>query len=112
MTAAWRSPPGETRTCPHCEAKILSSAPICPACHRHLYFDAVRTDRPVAPTFCPLHVEGTPGKWRMIGEPPGSQVFPAVFFCLHSQSILVLVGSERVGLDPGGQSRGQSGTGY
>lgn len=59
MTATWRSPPGETRTCPHCEAKILSSAPICPACHRHLHFDAVRTDRPVAPTSCPLHVEGT-----------------------------------------------------
>ena len=59
MTATRSSSPGETRTCPHCAAKILKSAPICPGCHRHLHFDAVRTDRPATPTFCPLHIEGT-----------------------------------------------------
>ncbi len=68
MTAARSPAPGETRPCPHCAAQILTSAPACPACHRHLDFDAVRSDRPITPTFCPLHVEGTihhPGS----GEP-------------------------------------------
>lgn len=59
MTAAWPSLPGHTRLCPHCKAKILQSAPVCPSCHRHLHFDAVRLDRPDSPTFCPLHVEST-----------------------------------------------------
>ena len=59
MTAAWPSLPGQTRMCPHCEAKILKTATACPACQRHLHFDAVRTHRPESPTFCPLNVEGT-----------------------------------------------------
>ncbi len=44
-------------------------------------------------------------------EPPESQVFSAVFFCRPIYSILGLVGSEGVKLDPGGQSPGQSGEG-
>ncbi len=59
MTPAWSSLPGQTRICPHCEAKILKTATVCPGCHRHLHFDAVRTHRPAEPTFCPLNVEGT-----------------------------------------------------
>ena len=51
--------PGETRICPHCKATILKSATACPACHRHLHFDAVRTAQPPSPTFCPLYVQGT-----------------------------------------------------
>ena len=47
------------RVCPHCSTTILKSATVCPACHRHLHFDALRTDQPTAPAFCPLHVEGT-----------------------------------------------------
>lgn len=54
-----RSFTGETRTCPHCQGTILESATACPLCHRHLRFEAVRTDHPDPPTFCPLHIEGT-----------------------------------------------------
>ena len=51
---------GEAWKCPHCGERILRSAPTCPACRRHLRFDAVATARPVVrPPVCPLDVEGT-----------------------------------------------------
>jgi hypothetical protein len=51
---------GEAWNCPHCGERILRSAPTCPACRRHLRFDAVTSARPVVrPTLCPLNVEGT-----------------------------------------------------
>lgn len=51
---------GEAWNCPHCKERILRSALTCPACRRHLRFDAVATGHPVArPTSCPLNVEGT-----------------------------------------------------
>ena len=51
---------GEAWKCPHCGERILRSALTCPACRRHLRFDAVATGRPAArPTLCPLNVEGT-----------------------------------------------------
>ena len=51
---------GEAWKCPHCGERILRSALTCPACRRHLRFDAVTTSRPATrPTLCPLSVEGT-----------------------------------------------------
>lgn len=51
---------GEAWNCPHCGERILRSALTCPACRRHLRFDAVTTARPVVrPMVCPLNVEGT-----------------------------------------------------
>jgi hypothetical protein len=51
---------GEAWKCPHCGERILRSAVTCPACRRHLRFDAVTTGRPAGrPTVCPLDVEGT-----------------------------------------------------
>ena len=51
---------GEAWKCRHCGERILRSALTCPACRRHLRFDAVTTARPGArPTLCPLNVEGT-----------------------------------------------------
>jgi hypothetical protein len=51
---------GEAWNCPHCGERILRSALTCPACRRHLRFDAVTTARAVArPALCPLNVEGT-----------------------------------------------------
>ena len=51
---------GEAWKCPHCGERILRSALTCPACRRHLRFDAVTTGRPAPrPTLCPLNVEGT-----------------------------------------------------
>jgi len=50
---------GEAWKCPHCGERILRSALTCPACRRHLRFDAVTAPRPTArPTVCPLNVEG------------------------------------------------------
>ena len=48
---------GAARTCPHCRQTILASAAICPACHKHLRFEAnwtaetlqVRADPPSPP---------------------------------------------------------------
>src|ERR1043166_835496 len=37
---------GEAWKCPHCGERILRSALTCPACRRHLRFDAVTTARP------------------------------------------------------------------
>ncbi len=50
---------GETRNCPHCGERILRSAVTCPACQRHLRFDAVTVARPAPATICPLSVDGT-----------------------------------------------------
>jgi hypothetical protein len=51
---------GESWKCPHCGERILRSAVTCPACRRHLRFDAVTSSRPVVrSTLCPLNVEGT-----------------------------------------------------
>lgn len=51
---------GEAWKCPHCGERILRSALTCPACRRHLRFDAVTMGRPATrPTLCPLSVEGT-----------------------------------------------------
>jgi hypothetical protein len=59
--------PGEEWTCPHCRERILRSAVTCPACQRHLRFDAVGA-RPTRAPVCPLSVDG---KVRHPGnEPP------------------------------------------
>jgi len=50
---------GEAWNCPHCGERILRSVPTCPACQRHLRFDAVTAARPAPATICPLSVEGT-----------------------------------------------------
>jgi hypothetical protein len=50
---------GETWNCPHCKERILRSAVTCPACQRHLRFDAVTLARSVQSTVCPLSVDGT-----------------------------------------------------
>lgn len=50
---------GEAWNCPHCTERILRSAVICPACHRHLRLDAVSTVRSAQATACPLSVDGT-----------------------------------------------------
>jgi len=52
-----KTPPGATRTCPHCRAVILQSAAVCPSCRKHLRF--VPGESVAAPTFVPLRVEGT-----------------------------------------------------
>ncbi len=48
---------GATRECPHCKAKILESAVICPACKHYLRYDSAA--HPAKPALVPLHVEGT-----------------------------------------------------
>jgi hypothetical protein len=56
---------GEAWSCPHCGEHILRSAATCPACLRHLRFDAVNLERPARASACPLTVDGTirhPGK--------------------------------------------------
>jgi len=52
---------GATRTCPHCKATILESAPVCPACRGHLRFDsaAAAAHQATVAKFSPLNVEGT-----------------------------------------------------
>jgi hypothetical protein len=49
---------GEAWNCPHCGERILRSATTCPACQRHLRFDAVASARPAPATVCPLSVDG------------------------------------------------------
>lgn len=51
--------PGDAWNCPHCGERILRSAITCPACQRHLRFDAVAAARPAPTAVCPLVVEGT-----------------------------------------------------
>lgn len=48
---------GATRECPHCKAKILESAVICPACKHYLRYDS--DANPAKPAQIPLQVEGT-----------------------------------------------------
>lgn len=48
--AAWK--------CPHCGETILRSAATCPACRRHLRFEAVTGARPNRAPMCPLSVDG------------------------------------------------------
>lgn len=50
---------GEAWNCPHCGERILRSALACPACQRHLRFDAVSVARPPRATVSPLVVDGT-----------------------------------------------------
>jgi len=50
---------GEAWNCPHCGERILRSAPTCPACLRHLRFDAVAVARPAREAVCALTVDGT-----------------------------------------------------
>ena len=50
---------GEAWNCPHCGERILRTAVACPACQRHLRFDAVAVSRPPRASVCPLSVDGT-----------------------------------------------------
>jgi len=50
---------GEAWNCPHCGERILRSAVACPACQRHLRFDAVSVARPAPTTVSALSVDGT-----------------------------------------------------
>lgn len=56
MSIARKTPAGTTRTCPHCRAVVLASAPVCPSCRKHLRFVP---GAEAQPTFSPLRVEGT-----------------------------------------------------
>ena len=57
MTTTRGAAPGATRICPHCRAKVLESATVCPGCKHHLRFDpgAAKSQ----PSSSPLRVEGT-----------------------------------------------------
>ena len=59
MSAVRRTPPGATRTCPHCRAVILQSTSVCPSCRKHLRFAQRASGDDVVPTFSPLRVEGS-----------------------------------------------------
>lgn len=48
---------GATRNCPHCRARILESATVCPGCRHHLRFDPGAAARGIANS-TPLLVEG------------------------------------------------------
>ena len=37
-----RGPIGASRNCPHCRQTILESAAVCPACRKHLRFEATK----------------------------------------------------------------------
>lgn len=58
MSVSKQGSPGTTRDCPHCKARILESAAVCPACKHHLRFDPKAAHRAL-PSFSPLRVEGT-----------------------------------------------------
>ena len=58
MSNAAHETPGKARTCPHCQATILESASICPACRHYLRFDPHAAQRALS-SFSPLRVEGT-----------------------------------------------------
>lgn len=49
---------GAAWDCPHCGEHILRSAATCPACRRHLRFEAVTGARPTRASVCPLSVDG------------------------------------------------------
>lgn len=71
---------GATRICPHCKAKVLERAAICPACRHYLRFDARGAERE-APTLTPLNVEGA------IRPPAGGEPW--------EYSVMVTVRNER-----------------
>jgi hypothetical protein len=50
---------GAAWDCPHCGEHILRSAAVCPACRRHLRFEAVTSARPARASVCPLSVDGS-----------------------------------------------------
>lgn len=50
---------GEAWNCPHCGERILRSSVTCPACHRHLRFEALTTTQSAGKTVCPFLVDGT-----------------------------------------------------
>ncbi|HZH83212.1 MAG TPA: hypothetical protein VFD87_08715 [Phototrophicaceae bacterium] len=55
-----RISPGDARICPHCKAQILQSASSCPICRHVLKFNSAEVEsQRLAPTTCPLFVEGT-----------------------------------------------------
>lgn len=56
MSRARRAVPGTARTCPHCQATILDSASVCPACRHHLRFDA---EPGGMQSSMPLRIDGT-----------------------------------------------------
>jgi len=56
MSAVRPETPGKTRTCPHCKAVILESAPVCPGCRHHLRFGSDAGPKVAARTA--LHIEG------------------------------------------------------
>jgi hypothetical protein len=66
MSTAREIVPGTTRTCPHCRAKILESATVCPGCRHHLRFDPGAAAARTLPSFAPLTVEG-----KIPHPPPG-----------------------------------------
>jgi hypothetical protein len=48
---------GATRVCPHCKAKVLESASVCPGCQHHLRFNAVAAE-PNTDAYSAMRVEG------------------------------------------------------
>jgi hypothetical protein len=53
------TPAGAAWNCPHCGERILRSAATCPACRRHLRFEAVAGQKPARPPVCPVRVDGS-----------------------------------------------------
>jgi hypothetical protein len=76
MTAGRQATPGAARTCPHCRQTILASAAICPACHKHLRFEAKTEPARAAAAHVPFRVEGKitrpresePWEYSMVAE--------------------------------------------
>ena len=48
MSAARSAATGRTRVCPHCRARILESADVCPGCRHHLRFNPATQKQPAA----------------------------------------------------------------
>lgn len=76
MTAGRQATPGAARTCPHCRQTILASAAICPACHKHLRFEAKTATGRAAAAHVPFRIEGKitrppegePWEYSMVAE--------------------------------------------
>ncbi|MFA6167212.1 MAG: hypothetical protein WC700_11395 [Gemmatimonadaceae bacterium] len=67
MTVGRQATPGAERTCPHCRQTILASAVICPACRKHLRFEAKTAPVRTEAMLVPFRVEGK------ITRPPESE---------------------------------------
>ena len=79
MSNAGHETPGKARTCPHCQATILESASICPACRHYLRFDPHAAQRGLW-SFSPLRVEGT------ISHPAGGGAWEySVLLAIHDE---------------------------